>query len=39
MVIFRPGLVPLPVMQGEHYEYVWDARGRLEILKLTGVAR
>lgn len=39
LVIFRPAAVPLPVLQGEHYEYVWDARGALDVLKLTGVAR
>jgi hypothetical protein len=37
--IFRPATVSLPVIQGEHYEYVWDARGKLDVLKLTNVAR
>lgn len=35
--VWRPLSVPLPVEQGDHFEYVWDAAGRLAILKLTGV--
>lgn len=39
LVIFRPAAVPAPVMQGEHYEYVWDAQGKLDVLLLTNVSR
>lgn len=35
--IFRPTAVPLPIEQGEHFEYVWDAAGELTVLKLTNV--
>lgn len=37
--IFRPGALPLPINQGHHYEYVWDARGKVEVVMLTGVPR
>lgn len=37
--IFRPGALPLPVVQGAHYEYVWDAQGKVEVVMTTGVAR
>ncbi|MFC3077722.1 RES family NAD+ phosphorylase [Phenylobacterium terrae] len=39
VVLFRPAAVPLPVLQGDHFEYVWDARGELTVLKLTSVDR
>ncbi|HEX2559506.1 RES family NAD+ phosphorylase [Phenylobacterium sp.] len=39
VVLFRPAAVPLPVLQGDHLEYVWDARGELTVLKLTSMAR
>ena len=39
LCIFRPTSVALPITQGEHYEYHWDANGRLEVLKLTNVSR
>lgn len=35
--VWRPLSVPLPVEQGDHYEYVWGPDGTLTILKLTGV--
>jgi RES domain-containing protein len=35
--VWRPLSVPLPVEQGDHYEYVWAPDGVLTILKLTGV--
>lgn len=35
--VWRPLSVPLPVEQGDHYEYVWAPDGVLSILKLTGV--
>lgn len=37
--IFRPGALPLPILQGGHYEYVWDAKGQVEVIMLTGVNR
>ena len=37
--IFRPGALPLPIVQGAHYEYAWDAGGALTILALTKVER
>lgn len=39
VALFRPAAVPLPVLQGDHFEYVWDARGALTVLKLTSVER
>lgn len=35
--VWRPRAVGLPVEQGDHYEYVWDAAGGLTILRLTGI--
>ncbi len=35
--IFWPSLVPLPVLQGDHYEYDWDKDGNSTVLKLTNV--
>lgn len=32
-----PSAVPLPVVQGEHFEYVWDAAGRLAVSRQTRV--
>lgn len=37
--VFKPASVPPPVVQGDHFDYVWDARGQLDILKITNVAR
>lgn len=37
--VFRPTAVALPLIQGEHFEYVWDRTGELAVLKLTNVAR
>ena len=37
--VFRPGALPLPIVQGAHYEYAWDAGGELTILALTRVER
>lgn len=37
--IFEPADVGLPVVQGDHYEYVWDAVGQLDVLRLTAVER
>jgi hypothetical protein len=35
--IYRPSLVRLPVNQGDHYEYRWDAAGQVRVLKITNV--
>ena len=35
--VYRPSLVVLPVVQAYHYEYRWDAEGRITVLKLTNV--
>lgn len=37
--VFRPTALPLPIVQGDHYDYVWDAAGNLTILLLTDVRR
>lgn len=39
VVIFRPAALRLPIGQGDHYEYVWDASGDLAVLKLSLVKR
>ncbi len=39
IAIFRPAALPLPIRQGDHYEYVWDAGGGLTVLKLSLVKR
>lgn len=39
VVIFRPSALPLPIRQGDHYEYVWSAAGELTVLKLSVVKR
>jgi hypothetical protein len=36
--IFWPSKVPLPIVQGDHYEYYWDAHGTASVAKLTQVA-
>jgi hypothetical protein len=35
--VYKPSLVRLPVTQSDHYEYRWDAQGRLSVLKLSNV--
>ena len=35
--IFWPSKVPLPVIQGDHFEYQWDAAGRSKVVKITNV--
>ncbi|WP_306253705.1 RES family NAD+ phosphorylase [Parvularcula sp. IMCC14364] len=37
IVIFRPQAIPLPVMQGDHYQYDWDRNGEMTVSKLSGV--
>lgn len=36
--LVAPMLVRLPVVQGEHYEYRWDAQGNRSVVKLTEIA-
>ena len=36
--LFRPTLLPLPVLQGDHYEYRWDAAGTARVLRISDVA-
>lgn len=36
LVIYRPKLL-LPVVQGDHYEYTWDAGGTAGVRKMTNV--
>lgn len=36
--LFRPPLVPLPVLQGDHYEYRWNGAGTASVLKITNIA-
>jgi hypothetical protein len=33
--VFSPTALRLPVVQGDHYEYRWDANGGVSVLKLT----
>lgn len=35
--VWRPLSVALPVIQGDHYEYVWNAGGEVTVLRLTNV--
>lgn len=35
--VYMPSLVKLPVIQADHYEYRWDARGQVRVLKITNV--
>lgn len=37
VVIYKPRLL-VPVLQGDHYEYTWDAHGNSNAYKLTNVA-
>lgn len=37
LCLFWPSLIPLPVLQGDHYEYRWDARGQGSKVRLTNV--
>jgi hypothetical protein len=37
LCLFSPSLIPLPVLQGDHYEYRWDARGDVAVVKLSNV--
>jgi hypothetical protein len=35
--VYKPSLVRLPVNQTDHYEYRWDAKGAVSVLKLSNV--
>ena len=35
--IYRPSLIILPVTQADHYEYRWDSKGDVAVLKLTNI--
>jgi hypothetical protein len=35
--VYRPSLIQLPVVQGDHYEYRWDAAGVIRIVKLSNI--
>ncbi|OCK55586.1 RES family NAD+ phosphorylase [Bradyrhizobium sp. LMTR 3] len=35
--VYKPSRVKLPVTQADHYEYRWDARGDVRVLKITNV--
>ena len=35
--VFRPSLIPLPVLLGDHYEYRWDVVGTSTVVKITSV--
>jgi hypothetical protein len=35
--VYRPSLIQLPVNQANHYEYRWDAAGKVSVLRLTNV--
>ena len=36
--VFWPLKVPLPVIQGDRFEYNWDTRGDVTVVKLTGMS-
>ncbi|NPV22111.1 RES family NAD+ phosphorylase [Bradyrhizobium aeschynomenes] len=35
--VFRPSLILLPVMQGDHYQYSWDNKGDVTVSKLVNI--
>ena len=35
--VYKPSLIKLPVNQAHHYEYRWDARGEVRVLKITNI--
>lgn len=37
--IFKPQALAKPIVQGDHYQYEWDAKGEIYIAKLTNVTR
>ncbi len=38
LCLYRPSLVMRPVIQGDHYDYRWDAAGRVSVARLTLIA-
>jgi RES domain-containing protein len=36
--MFRPQALPLPILQGDHYQYEWDVSGKVETMKLIGLS-
>lgn len=38
LCLFWPSKVPLPVIQADHYEYQWNPKGEVTVVKLTRVA-
>lgn len=37
--IFKPKALSKPVIQGDHYQYEWNAKGEIYIAKLTNIKR
>jgi hypothetical protein len=35
--LFWPSQVSLPIVQGDHFEYQWNAKGELNVAKLTNI--
>lgn len=35
--VFKPTAIALPVAQGDHYQYAWNAKGEISVVKLTHV--
>jgi len=35
--VFKPAAIALPVVQGDHYQYAWNAKGNVSVVKLTPV--
>ena len=35
--IYKPSQIRLPINQADHYEYRWDAKGNVSVLKITNV--
>ena len=38
LCVYRPSALALPVVQGDHYGYHWDAAGAVAVTKLSGVS-
>ena len=36
--IFHPAAVGTPVVQADHFEYVWDTKGKLDVMRLTSIS-
>jgi len=35
--IFRPQALPLPILQGDHYQYEWNVAGKVTVVKMIGI--